>query len=60
MRKESLVGFNLRLPINLKKKLTKQAAEQKRSLNKHVVHILENEIASKVIDKTSTAATATN
>ena len=41
MRNEKTVPYNLRLPDPLKKRLEKLAKEQKRSLNKHLIYILE-------------------
>jgi predicted HicB family RNase H-like nuclease len=41
MKNEKTVPYNLRLPNKLKSKLEKQAKEESRSLNKHIVHVLE-------------------
>lgn len=42
MKNEKTVPYNLRLPEKLKTKLEKQAKEERRSLNKHLVHLLES------------------
>jgi len=41
MKAEKTVPYNLRLPNRLKTKLEKKAKEEKRSLNKQIIHILE-------------------
>lgn len=41
MKNEKKVPYNLRLPRPLKTKLEKQARDEKRSLNQHIIFVLE-------------------
>lgn len=46
MSKEPTVGYPLRLPKKLKKRLEKEARENKRSLNQEIVHRLDVPVAT--------------
>lgn len=42
MNKETnLVPYNLRMPKDLKRRLERKAKDEKRSLNKQIIHLLE-------------------
>jgi len=41
MAKEKVAHFNLRIPAKLKKQMEKDASNEKRSLNQHIVYAIE-------------------
>jgi len=41
-KQDEIIAYNLRIPKKLKTKAEKQAKAEKRSLNQHIVHILES------------------
>lgn len=46
MKQENIVAYNLRLPEKLKIAITKKAKKEKRSLNQHIVLLLEKYVQS--------------
>lgn len=60
-QKQKTNSFNLRLPSKkLKTQLTKIAKSQNRSLNQHLVHVLELHVIESSQTKADAAATAGN
>lgn len=47
MKEEKTIQYNLRLPERLKTKAEKDAKMEKRSLNKHIIHILDTYIQNR-------------